>query len=123
VDDALVWNVNWAWSVPLIVVNVIYHVMGLAFINEMIVQRFTALKGKHDSMFVFALVMGATTLLATLLHSIEAGIWAGVYWSLGALPDGKSALLLSILFGLTTTFFYSIIREVWPSPRTNHSTG
>lgn len=131
----------------MIVVNVIYHVMGLAFINEKIVRKSSALKGKHDSMFVFALVMGVTTLWAILLHAIEAGIWAGVYWLLGALPDGKSALLYSlgamttyghepfylaehwrlmgalealngmILFGLTTAFLYSIIREVWPRPR------
>jgi hypothetical protein len=147
VDDALAWNGNWAWSLPLIVVNVIYHVIGLAFINEQVVRRTVALRSKRNFIFGFALVMGVATLLAILLHAFEAGIWAGVYFILGALPDGKSALLYSlsamttyghenlfladhwrlmgalealngmILFGLTTAFLYSIIGEVWPRVR------
>ena len=145
--DALAWNGNWAWSLPLIVVNVIYHVIGLAFINERLVRRTAFLKRKHKFFFGFALVMGTATLLAILLHAIEAMIWAGVYLILGALPDGKSALLYSlsamttyghepffladhwrlmgalealngmILFGLTTAFLYSIIGEIWPRAR------
>lgn len=147
VDDALAWNGNWAWSLPLIVVSVIYHVIGLAFIKEQVVKRTVALKRKRNFIFGFALVMGAATLLVILLHAFEAGIWAGVYFILDALPDGKSALLYSlgamttyghenfyladhwrlmgalealngmILFGLTTAFLYSIIGEVWPQVR------
>jgi hypothetical protein len=147
VNDALAWNGNWAWSLPLIVVNVIYHVIGLAFINERVVRRTAASRSKRNFIFGFVLVMGVATLLAILLHALEAGIWAGVYILLGALPDGKSALLYSlgamttyghenffladhwrlmgalealngmILFGLTTAFLYSIIGEVWPRVR------
>jgi hypothetical protein len=147
VDDVLAWNGNWAWSLPLIVVNVIYHVIGLAFIKDRVVRRFAALKRSRNFIVGFALVMGVATLLVTLLHALEAGIWAGVYFILGALPDGKSALLYSlsamttyghenffladhwrlmgalealngvILFGLTTAFLYAIIGEVWPRTR------
>ena len=147
-DNALVWNGNWAWSLPLIVVIVIYHVIGLAFINQQILQRSAALTDKRNSMFLFAFVMGIATLLVILLHAIEAGVWAFLYWLLGALPDGKSAVLYSlsamttyghenyyladhwrlmgalealngvILVGLTTAFLYSIIRDVWPTGRT-----
>jgi hypothetical protein len=144
-DSALAWDGNWAWSLPLIVVTVILHVIGLAFINERLVQaKRIAAKG-FDSILVFALVMGITTLLVTLLHAGEAAIWAAMYWILGGLPDGKSALLYSlgamttyghqplyladhwhlmgalealngmILFGLTTAFLFSMIREVWPA--------
>lgn len=143
--DALAWDGNWAWSLPLIVVTVIFHVIGLAFINERLVAlKRIAAKGL-GSLLRFALVMGITTLLVTLLHASEAAIWAGMYWVLGGLPDGKSALLYSlsamttyghqpiyladhwrlmgalealngmILFGLTTAFLFSMIREVWPS--------
>jgi hypothetical protein len=145
VGNAMVWDGNWAWALPLIVLTVIYHVLGLAYINEKIVRIRGLASRKLDSIIVFALVMGVTTLLATILHAIEAGIWAAVYWMLGALPDGKSALLYSlgaittyghqplylaehwrlmgalealngmILFGLTTAFLFSIIREVWPN--------
>ena len=32
--DVDTWNGNWAWSLPLIVLNVVIHVFGLVFINE-----------------------------------------------------------------------------------------
>ena len=139
-----VWDGNWAWSLPLIVITVIIHVIGLAVINEKIVQVAAALKKARNFLTLFSLVMGITTLLVTLLHAAEAAIWAAVYWGLHALPDGKSALLYSlgamttyghenlylathwqlmgtlealngmILFGLTTAFLYGTIRDVWP---------
>jgi len=148
-NTALVWNGNWAWSLPLMVLSVIVHVSALAVINERVVHFSGALKARHNFMFVFALVLGVTTLLAILLHVLEAGIWAMVYWILGALPSGTSAFLYSlgamttyghepvyladhwrlmgafeavngmILFGLTTAFLYSMVREVWPNTRTD----
>jgi hypothetical protein len=146
-DGALVWNANWAWSLPLIVVSVMYHALALAFINRNIVRAKRVVKGRRNNLIVFALIMGVTTLLVTLLHASEAGIWAALFWVLGALPDGKSALLYSlgamttyghepfylaehwrlmgalealngmILFGLTTAFLFATIREFWPSPQ------
>lgn len=143
-DDALVWDGNWAWSLPLIVVNVMYHALGLALINQNIVRAKLILESKRNRLMLFACVMGVTTLLVTLLHATESGLWAALYWMLGALPDGKSALLYSlgamttyghepfylaehwrlmgtlealngmILFGLTTAFLYAAIRESWP---------
>ena len=86
--------------------------------------------------------MGTTTVLATVLHGIETGIWAAVYRLLGALPDNGSAMLYSLeaitsyghvglslqshwqlmgaiealngwlLFGLTTAFLFSVIQKV-----------
>jgi hypothetical protein len=41
-DDALVWIGNWACSLPLIVVSVMYHGLGLAFINQNIVRARSA---------------------------------------------------------------------------------
>ncbi len=144
-NTALVWDGNWAWSLPLIVVSVIYHVIGLAFINDRVVRTARIIDKRRRFLLVFALAMGVTTLLVTVLHATEAGLWAGVYWILGALPDGKSSLLYSlsaitcyghepmylaehwrlmgalealngmILFGLTTAFLFATIREVWPS--------
>jgi hypothetical protein len=141
VDDASVWNGNWAWSLPLIVITVIFHVIGLVSINERVIRAKRFLKKGHGFL-AFALILGAATLAAILLHAIEAAIWAGVYVRLGALPDGKSAVLYSlsamttygherlalanhwqlmgalealngmILFGLTTAFLYGMIREL-----------
>jgi len=142
VDDASVWNGNWAWSLPLIVITVIFHVIGLVFINERVIRAKRFLKKSRSFLVAFAVILGTATLAAILLHAIEAAIWAVVYERLRALPDGKSALLYSlsamttyghervtlanhwqlmgslealngmILFGLTTAFLYGMIREL-----------
>jgi len=142
--DAASWNGNWAWGLPLIVLNVVVHVIGLGFINVKVVQVLTIVKEERYFVYVFAIVMGVTAILATMLHGIEAGVWAAAYRALGALPDNKSALLYSlsaittyghaelflanhwqlmgalealngvILIGLTTAFMYGIIQRVWP---------
>lgn len=143
-ENAASWNGNWAWSLPLIVLNVIFHVIGLGFLNVKMLQLLSIAKEHRYFVYVFAVVMGITTILATLLHGIEAGIWAAAYRALGALPDNKSALLYSlsaittyghselylashwrlmgalealngvILIGLTTAFMYGMIQRVWP---------
>ncbi len=146
-EDAASWNGNWAWSLPLIVLNVTFHVIGLGFINVKLIRVLTVAKESRYFVYVFALIMGITAILATVLHGIEAGIWAAAYRVLGALPDNKSALLYSlsaittyghseiflaahwrlmgalealnglILFGLTTAFMYGMIQRVWPLER------
>jgi hypothetical protein len=143
-DGALVWDGSWAWSLPLIVINVILHVIGLGFINAKIVQALAMVKGHRNYLSIFVVILGIAVLLATLLHGAEAAIWAAAYRLLGALPDTKSAMLYSLsaittyghaevylvdhwqlmgalealngmmLFGLTTAFLYGIIQRVWP---------
>jgi hypothetical protein len=153
VDDASAWNGNWAWSLPLIVITVIFHVMGLVFINERVIRARRFVKKGRVFLVVFALILGAATLVAILLHAVEATIWAGVYQMLGALPDSRSSLLYSlsamttyghehfelanhwqlmgslealngmILFGLTTAFLYGMIRELLADHPTGAVTG
>ena len=142
--DAGGWSGNWAWSLPLIVVNVVIHVIDLALINESVVRLLSSARERRRSMPTFALVMGVAALLATVLHGIEAATWATVYQLLGALPNIKSAMLYSLsamtsyghanlfleeqwqlmgalealngmlLFGLTTAFLFAMIQKVWP---------
>jgi hypothetical protein len=140
----VLWSADWAWSLPLIVVTVVLHVLGLGLFNEVFVSRMPGtVKGRHSTT-MFGVVMGATVLVATVLHGIEAAIWATAYLFLGALPDAKSAMLYSlssmttyghasvflrdhwqlmgalealngiILFGLTTAFMFGTIQRVWP---------
>jgi hypothetical protein len=142
VDGATVWDANWAWSLPLIVVTVIFHVIGLVLLNEQVLRARRFLHSGRGFLATFSVVLGTATLVAILLHAFEAGMWAGLYVLLGALPDGRSALLFSlsaittyahehfdlaahwqlmgslealdgmILFGLTTAFLYGMIREL-----------
>ena len=143
-SDALSWNGNWAWALPLIVVTLLLHVVGLALINMRMVRMLNLVRPGRDSFPMFVSVMGITALLAILLLALEATLWAAAYRSLGALPDGRTAMLYSLnaftayghtelalaphwrlmgalealngvlLFGLTTAFLYGHFRRVWP---------
>jgi hypothetical protein len=142
--DVGAWIGDWAWGLPLIVLTVVIHVCGLALIGGKFVTGLNEPSDRRGFMLRFAVVIGATSLLATILHGIGTGIWAVAYRLLGALPDGKSALLYSLsaittyghtnfylkphwelmgalealngmlLFGLTTAFLFAMIQRVWP---------
>jgi hypothetical protein len=142
-----VWYASWAWSVPLIVLTVTIHVLGLGLINERVVLVLRRAMESRHFMAIFVVVMGATALLATVLHGLEGVVWAAAYRLLGAMPDNKTAMLYSLsaitsyghanlylephwqmmgalealngmlLFGLTTAFLFVMIQEVWPLGR------
>ena len=50
-DGETVWNTSWAWSIPLIVLTVIIHVIGLGLFNVKMVQILTEARGRRDFMF------------------------------------------------------------------------
>jgi hypothetical protein len=138
------WGADWAWGLPLIVLTVIFHAYGLAFINKRVMSRLEGEAWTRNPSSVSVLVMGATALWATLLHGFECTLWGASYRFLGALPDNKSAMLYSlgamttyghenfqlashwrlmgglealngwILFGLTTAFLFGIMQKAWP---------
>jgi hypothetical protein len=139
------WHNDWAWGLPLIVLNVVIHVLGLGVINERVVRVLSGALNHRHFTGIFVLVIGAAALLATMLHGLEGIVWAAAYLMLGASPDAKSAMLYSLsaitsyghaniyleahwqmmgalealngmlLFGLTTAFLFAMIQEVWPS--------
>ena len=145
--DVSAWSGDWAWGLPLIVLTVVMHVCGLGLIHERVVHVLGGAVERRGFMPRFAVVMSVTALLATGLHAIEGGIWAGAYRFLGALPDNKLAMLYSLgamttfghanlflqahwqlmgtlealdgmlLFGLTTAFLFAMIQSVWPLRR------
>jgi hypothetical protein len=144
-SDAMSWDGNWAWALPLMVLTLLLHVVGLALINLRMVRTMRHFRGSHHFFPRFVLVMGIIALLAILLLGFEATLWAAAFRTLGALPDGRSAMLYSLnaltsfghtdlvlaphwrlmgalealngvlLFGLTTAFLYGHIRRVWPA--------
>jgi hypothetical protein len=141
------WSVDWAWSLPLIVISVVIHVFGLGLITEQVDGILSRRKDRRRFTYVFALVMGATVTSAIILHAIEAAAWAAAYQALDALPNNKSAMLYSLsamtsygssgtalpekwrmmgalealngmlLFGLTTAFLFAMIQRVRPIGR------
>jgi hypothetical protein len=144
------WRADWAWSLPLIVANVVIHLLGLGLINERVVGILSGAMNNRHFTSMFAVVMGAVALLATILHGLEGLVWAGAYRLLGALPDNNSAVLYSLsamttyghanivlepqwrlmgalealngilLFGLTTAFMFAMIQQVWPLGTRRH---
>ena len=145
------WRFDWLWGLPLILATVVLHVTGLGLTNAHVVPRLRGWIRRGPSIMGFALIMGAVTLLVTLLHGLEAAIWAVAYWLLGATPTGRDAMLYSLgavttyghaaiylardwqllgtiealdglmLFGLTTAFMFAIIELIWPLDRGGHA--
>ena len=141
--DAFAFRDDWAWGLPLIVLTVVIHVAGFGFVSQRAVYLASGLTKRRHSKAAFVMLMGTTTLLATCLHAIEAGIWAAAYHRLGALPDFRSSVLYSLnamtsfghttlsleehwqllgamealngwlLFGLTAAFLFAVIQKVW----------
>jgi hypothetical protein len=141
VDAPLPWRADWAWGLPLIVLTVLIHVVGLAMTREGVVRIFNQLNQRHPTV-LFVIVTGTATFLATCLHAIEAMIWALAYNLLGAIPSYRLAVLYSLnamtsyghtnlmlddhwhlmgalealngwlLFGLTTAFLFGVIDKV-----------
>jgi hypothetical protein len=150
VSDAIPpnWSSSWMVGLPLIVLTVVFHVMGLGLVNRRALRAASGTNSPRHSTSQFVLVLGATTLLASMLHGIEAAIWAEAYRLLNVLPDFKSAMLYSLnamtaygharldlelhwellgsiealngwlLFGLTTAFLFGVIQRVGSLERT-----
>jgi hypothetical protein len=136
------WGSAWLWSLPLGVVTVVMHVVGLFTIRRRF-DRVLAHANHRRITLIAMLFMAGTAVSVTLLHGLEASVWALGYLWLHALPDQKSATLYSlnamttfghsgtaleshwqmmgalealngwILFGLSTAFLYAIIQEAW----------
>jgi hypothetical protein len=150
IDPRAPWHADWAWGIPLIVLTVVLHVFGLGLIRQRVLPIHREFMKRHHPTAAFAGVMGLTTLLATILHGIEAFIWAEAYCWIGALPDLKYGMLYSLgamttyghenlhvqphwqllgaiealngwlLFGLTTAFLFAMIEKVSPANRERH---
>ncbi len=143
--DATPWGTDWAWSLPLILVNVIIHVFGLAFIYDGFTFLLREISLRRKFMLRFAVAMNTAVFLIVVLHGLEAVTWALAYLSLDAIPNSKSAMLYSLgamtgfgtgniqlpthwqmmgvlqslagllLFGLSTAFMFAMFQAVWPS--------
>jgi hypothetical protein len=143
------WGADWIWGCPLIVLTVILHVLGLGYISQKAILIHGDIVKHRHSTARFAVVVGATALLATILHALETGFWAIAYVVIGTLPDFRSAMLYSmgamttyghqslfledrwrllgtiealngwLLFGLSTAFLFWLIQKVSPNHRTD----
>ena len=140
-----VWRGDWVWALLLIFLTVTIHVMGLGFLHQRAVQILFKMRNRRHSGAAFIPVIGAVTIVATVLHVVEAIIWASSFRFLNAIPDARSAVLYSLnamtsygheslfldphwqllgaaealngwlLFGLTTAFLFSMFQRALQS--------
>ena len=94
--DMGAWNADWAWSLPLIVLNVVIHVFGLALISKSVVPVLSGAMERHRFMPTFAVLMGVTALLATALHRNRGGHLGHRLSASRRPPDTKFAMLYSL---------------------------
>ena len=136
---------EWAWGLPLIVVTVLTHVLGLVLVRRAVLSVWRRTIRHDRPTAVFVTVIAFMTLFAASLHSIEATMWAVAYRFVGALPDNRSAMLYSLnaltsyghtnltlddrwhlmgaiealngelLFGLSTAFLFAVIGKAFTS--------
>jgi hypothetical protein len=136
------WGMDWAWGLPLIVSTVIIHALVLGLISQRVTSMLSGAGRLWKLPAASIFVMGGAALSATILHALEAAIWAGAYRFVGALQDSRSAMLYSlnamtsyghegillaprwqmmgaiesldgwILFGLTTASLFTVMQKM-----------
>lgn len=137
------WGSNWMWSMPLIVITVVFHAYALGLINRGVSFVLRNTRGVRLRNMPSLIAIGGSALCATILFCCDATIWAIAYRLFNAVRDWKSAMLYSlmamttygeidirleprwqlmgslealnglILFGLTTAFLFAIFQRVW----------
>lgn len=128
---------------PLIVLTVVIHVLGLGLIKQKAFSVSSRTTRRQGNTALSLVIIGVVTLLATVLHAVEAALWAVAFQLLNAVADFKSAMLYSLnavtsyghtnldlaqhwyllgalealngwlLFGLTTAFLFAVIDKLW----------
>ena len=94
------WRSDWLWSIPLIVVTIVFHASALGLLSR---RLRILLKDEGDKRITRALsisVVGGSSLCTICLHGFEAWMWSVAYHLLGTLGplggDRKDAMLYSI---------------------------
>jgi hypothetical protein len=137
------WGMDWLWSVPLIIFTVLMHAFVLRLANHGVHSLLKMDAKTRFPHIVSLVAVGGPALCATAAHGIEAWLWSLAYFFSGAISDPKAAMEFSlgamttfganvirleprwalmgplealngwILFGLTTAFLFTIIRQIW----------
>src|SRR5262245_32369953 len=99
---------EWAWGLPLIVVTVLTHVLGLVLVRRGVLSVWRRNIRHYRPTAVFVTVIALMIVLAASLHGIEATMWAVAYRFVGALPDNRSAMLY--LLNVLTSYGHTNLR-------------
>ena len=136
---------NWTWGLSLITLTIAIHATGVVVLALVSFRIRVRIANRRPGLrYVIPIVIGlvaAAGLLLTVLHGIEAAIWAAAYLWLGALDSPLDAILYSVdsrgasgltlqghwrmmgaleavdgmlLFGISTAYVFSLMQAYWP---------
>ena len=96
------WRAVWLWSIPLIVVTIVFHsyCLGLLSRGLLILLKDDRKKRLTHSLSVF--VVGGSSLCTICLHGLEAWMWSVAYHLLGTLGGNRKDAMLYSLSVMTT---------------------
>jgi hypothetical protein len=139
---------SWTWSLALIVLTTAMHSFGIVLMSLIGVRVHAYLKGQHldfwRAVVILTTLIAAIGLSQTILHGLEAALWAAAYLWLGALDTLVQALLFSVdsmttrgasglvlhqhwqflgameavagmlMFGISTAYVFQVLLLYWP---------
>ena len=86
---------SWIWGLSLIVLTMAVHGTGLvlvALVLDGLLDRITS----RDVLKPILIVISTVGIFLAALHVLEAGLWAAVYWWVGAINTPSEAILYSV---------------------------
>ncbi len=146
-DELGSWASSWFCGIGLILACVMLHVSGLILIDLRVVTKVERRLPPWAGHARAPVITSAVILMLTVLHGLEAFLWALAYRLLGALPHLHGAILFSLgalttygnsdidivehwrllgalealngslLFGLSTAFVFSVLVRNWAFDR------
>jgi hypothetical protein len=91
------WRSDWLWSIPLIVVTIVFHSYGLGMLSRGLLILLKNDRNKRPSHALSVFVVGGSSLCTIGMHGLEAWMWSVAYHLLGTLgADRKGAMLYSL---------------------------
>ena len=91
------WRSDWLWSIPLILVTIVFHSYGLGLLSRGLRILLKEEQNKRLTHRLSVFVVGGSSFCAICLHGVEAWTWSIAYHLLGALGgDRKQAMLYSL---------------------------
>ena len=64
------WQNDWLWGLPLIVLTIVIHVLGLGLIGVVVDRMANVVAKRGRAVAAFAVIMGVVALLVSVLHAI-----------------------------------------------------
>jgi hypothetical protein len=139
---------HWIWGLVLIVLSVTIHVAGVVSLALAGIRLRSRIQVRHlgllSVMPIVVAVLAAIGLMLTILHLVEATLWAASYLLIGAFDSPFDAMLFSLgamttvgapglvlprpwqmlgvleagngalLFGISTAYIFGVMQVYWP---------